>query len=221
MKQAYFTPENIGKKARDMLAKASSIRRRPVPLTLSPNTALLVLDMQEYFLVSDSHAFIPGAPAIFPLVQKLIDFFSYRELPVIYTQHINTNEDAGMMDEWWRNLIVESNPLNQITDQLTLVSKDVIRKSQYDAFYQTILKERLIEQNITDVVVTGVMTHLCCETTARSAFVNGFKVWFTVDGTATYNQDFHQATLTNLSHGFAIPVLVNEVVLGLRANDEG
>ena len=204
-----------------MLEKITGIRRRPDLLTLPPKTALLVLDMQEYFLTPDSHAFIPNAPPILPLIQKLIDFFSNRGMLVFFTQHINTKEDAGMMDEWWQDLILESDPLSKITDQLTLAGNDVIQKSQYDAFHETNLKERLIEQNITGVVITGVMTHLCCETTARSAFVNCFKVWFTVDGTATYNEDFHLAALTNLSHGFAIPILVNEVILGLKANDEG
>ena len=48
------------------------------------------------------------------------------------------------------------------------------------------------------------MTHLCCETTARSAFVHGYEVFFLVDGTATYNQDFHRASLMNLAHGVAV-----------------
>jgi isochorismate hydrolase len=60
------------------------------------------------------------------------------------------------------------------------------------------------------------MTHLCCETTARSAFVRGFEVFFTIDGTATYNQGFHLGTLVNLSHGFATPVLASEILSTLE-----
>ncbi|MES0360330.1 MAG: isochorismatase family protein, partial [Anaerolineales bacterium] len=59
---------------------------------------------------------------------------------------------------------------------------------------------------------SGVMTHLCCETTARSAFVRGFEVFFVIDGTATYNEDYHMATLLNLAHGFTTPVLTKEVL---------
>ena len=92
----------------------------------------------------------------------------------------------------------------------------VLSKHQYDAFYESNLESILGENEITDVVISGVMTHLCCETTARSAFVRGFQVWFTVDGTATYNREFHKATLVNLSHGFATPVLVDEVLAALR-----
>jgi isochorismate hydrolase len=56
------------------------------------------------------------------------------------------------------------------------------------------------------------MTHLCCETTARSAFIHGFEVFFTIDGTATYTEAHHRATLLNLANGFATPVLVAELL---------
>ena len=91
----------------------------------------------------------------------------------------------------------------------------LIQKTQYDAFYNTKLDEALKERGITHTVICGVMTHLCCETTARSAFVRGYEVWFTVDGTATYNRDFHMGTLRSLAHGFVTPVLVGEVVEAL------
>jgi isochorismate hydrolase len=56
------------------------------------------------------------------------------------------------------------------------------------------------------------MTNLCCETTVRSAFVHGFECFFTVDGTAAPSERFHVSTLLNLSYGFAVPVLVEELV---------
>jgi isochorismate hydrolase len=56
------------------------------------------------------------------------------------------------------------------------------------------------------------MTHLCCETTARSAFIQGYVVFFVVDGTATYTESFHRGSLLSLSHGFAVPILVDEIL---------
>ena len=94
----------------------------------------------------------------------------------------------------------------------------VIEKSQYDAFHQTRLEEMLLERRISQVIVCGVMTHLCCETTARSAFMRGFEVFFAIDGTATYNEAFHRATLLNLAHGFAAPVLIEEIIAALTGH---
>ena len=99
--------------------------------------------------------------------------------------------------------------------------EEVLDKSQYDAFYQTSLEGHLRAEGVTQVVICGVMTHLCCETTARSAFTRGFQVFFTVDGTATYNMDHHRATLVNLSHGFAVPVLVKDMVSAIGDSREG
>ncbi len=135
--------------------------------------------------------------------------------PVIFTRHLNTPEDAGMMARWWRDLLTRDHPHAGLAPELAAVAGTVIEKSQYDAFYQTDLDARLRSAGVTDVVVTGVMTHLCCETTARSAFVHGFRVWFAADGTASYNPDFHLAALRNLSHGFAAPVLVSDLLEAL------
>ena len=87
----------------------------------------------------------------------------------------------------------------------------VLEKEQYDAFFGTDLEDWLRERNVQQLVIGGVMTHLCCETTARSAFIRGFEVFFLIDGTATYTLEFHRSSLLTLSHGFAHPMRVQEV----------
>jgi bifunctional isochorismate lyase/aryl carrier protein len=116
------------------------------------------------------------------------------------------------MAKWWRDLIDPADPLSQIVQIFDTAHAWLIEKSQYDAFYETKLEDVLRGQGVEQVVICGVMTNLCCETTARSAFMRGFEVFFCVDGAATYNQDFHLATLRNLAHGFAVPTLVGEVL---------
>lgn len=174
-------------------------------------TALLVLDMQRYFLDPDSHAHVPGAAGIVPRIRRLAALFSERHLPVIFTRHLNTPENGGALALWWNDLIREEDPLSEITTDLDTSIGIVLRKSQYDAFYNTNLEKRLKAEGIERVIVTGVMTHLCCETSARAAFVRGFEVTFPVDGTATYDENFHLATLLNLSHGFATLTFVEDV----------
>lgn len=173
---------------------------------------LLVLDMQRYFLAPESHAFVPSAPAIIPNILKLIETFQDHRLPVVFSRHINTPQNAGEMSRWWRDVIAPDHPLAGLAAPFDQIAETIIEKSQYDAFYQTGLDDILQGQGITDVVITGVMTHLCCETTARSAFMCGYQVWFPVDGTATYNEAYHLGTLRNLAHGFAHIPLVGQLV---------
>jgi nicotinamidase-related amidase len=212
MKSAYFTSNSIQSQAEMLLSGVQVKRNRTVELGMP---ALLVLDMQEYFLHPESHAFVPSAPALIPGIQQLIKGFRQKGHPVIFTQHVNTLEDAGMMAEWWRDLITAEHPRVGLSDHLEVGESPVIQKSQYDAFWGTDLDDMLTSEGCTDVVITGVMTHLCCETTARAAFMHGYRVWFPVDGTATYHLDFHRSTLTTLVHGFAVPVLVRELLLAL------
>ena len=211
MRKNYFTNENIDLKSKDILKSLNRCRRN-VSLPFKPEkSALLILDMQRFFLDERSHAFIPSAAPIVPRIKQLAYLFVERGLPVILTRHLNTKKNAGLMDVWWRDLIDESDKRSEIVPDLRLPESVVQKKTQYDAFYQTSLEDDLRGGGVTQLVVTGVMTHLCCETTARSAFMRGFVVFFPVNGTATYNEEYHRAALLNLSHGFAQPVLVEEL----------
>lgn len=216
VKEAYFTPESLASQALELLqAPGISLRKDP-PLFDRSHAALLVLDMQCYFLDEASHAYIPSATAIIPGIRRLIVAFNAGGLPVFYTRHGNTPEDAGLMASWWRDLIGPDEPRSEITPQLEVTQGIILEKNQYDAFYNSPLEEHLRWLGVRQVVVSGVMTHLCCETTARSAFMRGFQPYFLVDGTATYNRYFHIATLTNLSHGFATLSLVTDILAALE-----
>ena len=239
LKHAYFTSSSIRQKSVDLLQQlAENLSYQRVPFD-PRRSALLVLDVQRYFLEPESHAFIPSAPAILPGIRQLLEAYRNQHLPIVLTQHLNSEGDAGVMSSWWRDLITVENPLSEIEPEIQRlalsdqrsgnmqISKSAnqqstifIQKSQYDAFYRTQLEEILHAAGTAQVVICGVMTHLCCETTARSAFVRGFEVFFTVDGTATYNEHFHLASLLNLAHGFAVPVLVEEILASIEACDD-
>ena len=212
MKTRYLSIKNIDEESLRMLQKLPDHEGRRISSFDPSNSALLILDMQNYFLDPSSHAYIPSATAIVPGLRALARAYFENDLPVIFTQHLNTPEDAGSMGTWWRDMITVDDPLSAIIHDFDFSNRFVLRKNQYDAFYETSLEEILHKKGITQVVISGVMTHLCCETTARSAFVRGFEVFFVIDGTATYNEDYHMATLLNLAHGFTTPVLTKEVL---------
>jgi isochorismate hydrolase len=220
MKERYFTIQSLECQALELCRQVADLSQKR-SISLQPErSALLVLDMQAYFLDESSHAYIPSAEAILAGINVLIEEYHTRGIPIIFTQHINTASNAGMMSVWWKDLITSQNPLYGIIPELDLSMGTLIQKSQYDAFYQTPLEERLRGMGVTQVVLCGVMTHLCCETTARSAFMRGFEVFFPVDGTATYRLDHHRASLLNLAHGFASIVLIKDVLEAIRGEHE-
>ena len=212
MKEHYFSPQHYEQTAQKMYQRILPFRSRR-GFSFEPEcSALLVLDMQHYFLDRSSHAYVPSAGTIIPNIQRLITAYSDHEYPLFFTKHTNNTDNAGLMAGWWRELITADSPASEIIPDFNTSVGVVLQKSQYDAFYKTVLAELLQEKSINQIVICGVMTHLCCETTARSAFMQGFDVFFTIDGTATYNQEHHMATLVNLSHGFVTAVLTNEIL---------
>lgn len=212
-KDQYFTEQTIAQKSRKILEIVSNYHHRHSKQELLPNrAALLVLDMQVYFLDPGSHAFVPSACSILPGIQSLISAFSSYGQPVIFTRHVNTESNSGMMSKWWKDLILPDIAHSQIIDVFDTENHFTIEKKQYDAFFETSLDTTLRDCGVEQVVITGVMTHLCCETTARSAFMRGYEVFFPVDGTATYTEAHHHASVLNLAHGFAFPLLVAEVI---------
>ena len=191
------------------------------PQDLQGNISLLVLDMQNYFLDPRSHAFVPSAPDVIQYITELARLAFRMRWTIVFTQHTNTLDDAGRMSKWWRDLLnpdSQEAALHPEIDRLYqqgLSEKHnvvLITKHQYDAFYDTNLDATLQKNSTDTVLVTGVMTHLCCETTARSAFVRGYNVIFPADATATYNRELHAGTLRAMAHGFGKVPLASEIL---------
>jgi isochorismate hydrolase len=97
-------------------------------------------------------------------------------------------------------------------------SKDtILPKKRYSAFYETDLDSILRSKGIQDLILSGVMTNLCCETTARDAFMRDYRVFFLIDGTATGKDDHHPATLKNFGFGSATLLTCDELIRNLKS----
>lgn len=182
-------------------------------------SALIVTDFQDYFLRPVSHAFIPSAPALIPNIKLLTHFFRKYGRPVIFTRHVNNNENSAAMGYWWNDLLDEEHGFSRIYDGLTAQGDDILVKNQYDAFYKTNLESTLHAHGVLYPVICGVMTNLCCETTVRSAFVRGFRPVLPLDTTATYNRLLHLSTFRNLSFGFCPAMTMAEVMKILEKHE--
>ena len=209
-KQDYFTSSNLDQLTRELIEEYRD-KRRQQPLRPG-RCALLLLDLQRYFLDPDFHAFIPSAPVLLPGILDLARRFREKEWPVIATQHCNTEANAGGMGRWWQDLLTPDHPGQFLLDEILSLADEVVLKSQYDAFMGTRLLELLSGLQVKQVIITGVMTHLCCESTARSAFSHGYEVFFPVDGSASYTIEHHRATLLNLAHGCAYLCSMKELL---------
>jgi ureidoacrylate peracid hydrolase len=87
----------------------------------------------------------------------------------------------------------------------------IVTKHRYGAFESSDLDLVLRSQGIRTVVMTGVATNVCVETTARQAFLRDYYVVFTSDCTATYSQPDHDATLRNIDAFFGQVASAEEI----------
>ena len=169
-------------------------------------SALLVIDMQNFFVGSRSGGLGPIDPAVLKNVKHLIDAFRKAQRPVIYTRHVHKADgsDAGILGWWWPDIIVEGSSDSEIHQEIRpRPDEKVVKKHRYSAFYNTDLELVLRCQQIEDLVISGVMTNLCCESTARDAYFRDFRIFFVADATGTAYEEMHKATLINLAYGFA------------------
>jgi len=180
------------------------------------SVALLVIDMQRHFCDPKSSFFVPGSDALAKKIKLLVGVFATNNRPIFFTRHIDSPDKDNLMLRWWKEKIKKEDPMSYFVDVLDVKKGATVIKHQYDGFLDTRLEELLRKKGVRQVVVCGVLTNLCCETTARSAFMRGFEVYFVKDGTATFSQDMHEASLLNLSYGFAILTTINDVVKALK-----
>jgi isochorismate hydrolase len=214
MKKLYVTKKNIRVKGREWLELLSPYHRRKYFEIDLSKSALMVIDMQHYFCDDSSHASLPAAQAIIPNIRKLVSSYRANGYPVVFTRHAHRKgEDPGIMGKWWSDLMWEGSIDSRIIPEFEPSDEEiVVRKSRYSAFQGTDLEHTLPERNVESLVITGVMTHLCCESTAREAFMKDFLVYFVVDATASQCEELHVSSLITLSDGFAIPVTTDELL---------
>ncbi|UCD19184.1 MAG: isochorismatase family protein [candidate division WOR-3 bacterium] len=181
------------------------------------HVALIVIDMQRHFCDKNSNFFVPDSDRLAETIKGLIDLFRRHDRPVIFTRHIDSDAPDNLMLRWWTEKISEKDPMSMIVDVLDVGESPVVIKHQYDGFLNTQLEKILREKSIRQVVISGVLTNLCCETTARSAFMRGFEVYFLKDGTATFTDQMHEAALLNLSYGFATVIAIEAAIAALTS----
>jgi nicotinamidase-related amidase len=218
--ELYVTPETLPAATRRWLEKIAPYNQHPMTLNAS-RSALIVTDMQTFFLDPGSPTFTCGGLAILPGVKRLIETFRAHNLPVIYTRHVHHPDhlDSGIMGWWWEGMCIEGSPESEVHPELAPLPKEKqILKHRYSAFYNTDLETILRVLKVEDLVISGVMTNMCCESTARDAYYRDYRIFFLADGTGSINEEMHLASLLSLSLGFAHVTTVEQVLGDLETH---
>lgn len=93
----------------------------------------------------------------------------------------------------------------------------VFTKHRYSAFKDTELNALLRAQRVENLVMAGITSNVCVESTARDAYMLDYHVVFLSDGSATYEANAHEATLANIRRAFGIVASISEVTEAWRS----
>lgn len=213
--ETYVTADTLQEQLDGWMAEVRPYQwRETVPLT-SDKAALLVVDMTKAFVDQDRPLASPNARAVVGVVADLVDAFRDAGRPVIWLVqgHHSVPHDRGEhLAAWWPLPIMEGTDDVEMATGLDPKDEKVIIKRRYSGFYQTDLELTLRCQDVCQVVVCGVLTHVCPYTTAVDAFFRDFAVYYPADGTASINRALHVAALQSMA-GWAGTVVRSQDII--------
>lgn len=184
---------------------------------MGPPPALIVVDVQRGF--ADSDYWGPrNNPTCEANISRLVDAWRERDWPVVFVRH------DSLLPESPLRAGSPGNPLQDVVsgEPALLITKQVNSAFHGSPDLETWLKERKIDE----IVVCGITTNHCCETTARVAGNLGFEVWFPLDATHTFDRTspdgevipadlLAQVTATNLHGEFATVCTTDDLLAQL------
>lgn len=93
----------------------------------------------------------------------------------------------------------------------------VIEKNRYSSFFNTNLESQLRNLGVENLLVAGVVTNMCVETTVRDAVQRDFRVFLVADACGAVDAAMHAATIATVNYGFGTVVSTEEALDYLRA----
>jgi ureidoacrylate peracid hydrolase len=191
--------------------------------------ALVVVDMQNGFLKPDGFMVKAGLnidqciAAIEPN-QRVIAACREANIPVIFTRYSLRSDykDAGLLGQIYPALkesqaMVVGTRDWEIAEELKPMPGDVILdKQRYSSFYNTNLEVILRGLGVTMVVVTGVTTNICVESTVRDAFFRDFKVTVIEDCVGAVDELMQQGPLHSFRYGFGDVIKSEEFIAAIK-----
>ncbi len=178
--------------------------------------ALLIIDMQTDFVKEGAPIEVKGIRKNITAFKEFIDFCRDKGLLIVYTRHCyspNTNPiEAKLFSHIRKPYLQKGSRGWQICDDLKPEKSDVlIDKTRYDAFFKTSLHTLLQKNKVKEIIITGTMTEICCESTARSAMYHNYDLIFCDDLTYTSDPMRHKRTLQVIESHFGKVLKKNEI----------
>lgn len=176
--------------------------------------ALLVHDMQRYFVRAFPSDASPIAPAI-ENMDRLRRRCADVGVPVFYTAQVGGQDqrDRGLQRDFWGPGMTGDPADHEIVDRLRpLPGTVVLEKWRYSAFQRSNLEALLRARGRDQLIVTGVYGHIGCLLTAADAFMRDVEPFLVIDAVADFSREWHDMTVAYAAERFAVPITTSQLL---------
>jgi ureidoacrylate peracid hydrolase len=196
-------------------------------------TALVVVDMQNAFMLPGvAHSLVPMAQEIVPNINRLAEAVRVTGGAVIWIKTTFTTETLKSWSTYYGLSRPEQNAKriealtadtegHELWHALDIRKEDrIVEKKRFSAFIQgsSNLAEVLRERKIDTILITGTVTGVCCESTARDGMMLNFKTIMVTDGNAAVSDEDHNASLTSFYQTFGDIMSTDMLISSLQRN---
>jgi nicotinamidase-related amidase len=229
----------------ELIDKWIEVRKSMAPEIDPKNSALLIIDMQEYQVRKEwppyklANTMVPGIFDYFseqvsnvaePNIIRLIDLFREKKIKIIYTMFSSFNDDGSdlaeqlkrfneMAKEQFGDVVFppKDHPGSKIIDSIKPHSEDfVVIKNTSGVFTATNLEIFLYNMGIKQLFVVGVVTNMCVEGSARIGSEYGFDVFIIDDACAAWTPETHKNTLRSFQMMFGYVMTTDEAIKKIK-----
>lgn len=189
------------------------------------DTAILVIDLQKGFVNEGAFCEVPAARKMLPRLQRLIDVCKKQSIPVIYTRMSHRFIRSTVYPDLWPShfnadgspILVPGSKEFELIEELKVEEGDILLdKDRYSAFFGTPLDLILKERGVKTLIVTGLASNVCCESTVREAFFLNYRVIFVDDLNVTLNDEMHRWAVENIRLVFGYVLSSDELIAKLQ-----
>jgi len=178
--------------------------------------ALLVHDMQEYFLRKFDMGLAP-VPELLQNAARLLDACRAVGIPVIYTAQptVQPTHDRALLNDFWGPGLTAPEVHDQqgIVDALRPRAGDVaLTKWRYSAFQRSDLAERLHAMGRDQLMVCGVYAHIGCLATCLEAFMRDIQPFLIADAVADFSRAEHEMALRYVATRCGVNLTTQDVL---------
>jgi nicotinamidase-related amidase len=176
------------------------------------NSALILIDIQQDYFPHGRMELL-GAVRASESAAKLLNHFRKTGRPVVHVQHISTRKEATYF-------IPGTDGINFHNNVAPLDNEFTVVKHYPNSFRDTNLQDYLDSRGIKELVICGMMSHMCIDATVRAAFDRGYSCVVAHDACATRNLTFNGDTIEAPKVHGAFMAALGSVYAKMKASEE-